>query len=336
MSQASCDGILAVLTKHYTRVGVTAVDNLSDLEALVQRRPDLVFLGIKFVPANHALGSADPDKIWVTNYLDEHNIAYTGSSQMAHELERNKALAKQRVLDAGLSTSNFYVARQNQPQSEDNMSLAFPLFIKPTSRGGGSGIDSDSVAHNFVQLCSKVRSIAANLQSDSLVEEYLPGREFSVAILKNEHSAEFSAMPIELIAPSDKHGVRILSKQVKSSDTERFVDVTDKIIKAKVTALAINVFHALGARDYGRIDIRMDKAGTPQFLEANLIPSLISGYGNFPKACVLNINLNYESMILSIVRLGLTRNLNVIENVPEPSNVNNTVLPSLIGALESL
>jgi D-alanine-D-alanine ligase len=306
MSRVSSDAILAVLSKQYAKVGVTTVNNLSDLEALVALQPDLVFLGMKFVPVDPSSGRQGP-KVWLADYLDEYDIAYTGSGQRAHELELDKHLAKQRALEAGLSTAPFCVVSQNQKLSRKDMRLTFPLFIKPTNRGGGLGVNSDSVANNFYELETKVQSIAANLGSDSLVEEYLPGREFSVAILKDEASEEFAVMPVELIAPPDERGLLLLSGKVKSSNSERVIAVTDEIIKSKVTALAIDAFEALGARDYGRIDIRLDKEGTPHFLEANLIPSLISGYGSFPKACALNINLDYEQMILSIVRLGLAR-----------------------------
>lgn len=114
----------------------------------------------------------------------------------------------------------------------------------------------------------------------------------------------------------------MLSQAVKSADREQAVAVLDKAIYSKVTALALAVFTALGARDYGRIDIRMDEHGTPHFLEANLIPSLISNYGSFPKACVINLGLDYESMILRIVRLGFGRQLPVIDKlllVPNPA-----------------
>lgn len=310
MSQKSRDSIFAVLNKYYKKVGVTIVNNLSDLKILVAKKPDLVFLGMKFIPSNPILGRGDPGKIWIADYLDQHNIAYTGSNQKAHELELNKPLAKQRALDAGLTTSAFYVAIQNQIQSRNEMPLTFPLFIKPTNRGGGLGVDSFSVASNFDQLESKVLSISLDHQSDSLVEEYLPGREFSVAILKDKVSSEFLLMPLELIAPADKNGQRILSEKVKEADSERFVEVTDKEIKSKVTSLAINVFKAIGARDYGRIDIRMDEFGTPQFLEANLLPSLLQSYGNFPKACLLNQKLDFEQMLLSIAELGMARHKN--------------------------
>jgi len=306
MSKQSREAILVVLAKHYTNVSITIVNNLAALEAVVARKPDLVFLGMKFIPMYPALNIQDDRKIWISQYLAAYDIASTGSNHNAHKLELNKDLAKQCALDAGLMTSPYYVARQNQPIPADDY-LTYPLFIKPTNRGGGTGIDSCSVANNAGELLAKVTSIATDFQADSLVEEYLPGREFSVAILKNELTNEYSTMPLELIAPLDMNGARLLSEEVKSADTEKFVEVTDLGIKQQISSLAINIFHAMGARDYGRIDIRLDKSGIPHFLEANLIPSLLQGYGNFPKACLMNTQLDYEPMILNIVRLGLAR-----------------------------
>jgi D-alanine-D-alanine ligase len=327
MGKTSRGGVFAVLAKRFTSVRITIVNDLSDLEALGARQPDLVFLGMEFLPLHPALGAADPAKIWLSDFLDEHDIAYTGSGQMAHELGRNKPLAKQRILSAGLRTSAFCVVRRDQPLEGSDVPSAFPLFVKPTNLGGGVGIDSDSVVHSFEQLRSKVHSITTKLQSDVLIEEYLPGREFSVAILKDDFSNEFLAMPIELVAPSAKNGIRLLSGRVKSSNAEQALEVTDMLVKSKVTKLALAAFDALSASDYGRIDIRLDAVGTPHFLEANLIPSLISGYGSFPKACALNIGLEYEPMIMKIVTLGLARKENDIEEVLEPIAMNGSAFP---------
>lgn len=328
ISKVSCDAIVAVLAKHFTKVGVTHVNTVADLQSLVATRPDLVFLGMEFIPANPILGLADPSRIWLSDVFDSHAISYTGSGQAAHELQRDKPLAKQKVLDANHLTAAFCVIKQGQSLHKKDVPLQFPLFVKPTNRGGGLGIDSDSVAHNFEQVRSKVHSIINKLQSDALIEEYLPGREFSVAILKDEYSAELLAMPIELIAPPDKNGSRLLSGRIKSLNAEQALGVTDPVLKAKVVALALAVFRALGARDYGRIDIRLDAAGMPHFLEANLIPSLIKGYGSFPKACVLNVGLEFEPMILQIVKLGLARKMGNAANAVEPTIAGAPVFPS--------
>lgn len=333
MSLVSRDAILTVLKKHYSDARITILNDVSDLEALVERSPDLVFLGMQFISLNPELGTQDPNLVWISDYLDENDIAYTGSGQSAHILELNKPLAKQRLQEVGLKTARFYVAVQNQFQNREDMKLSLPVFIKPTDRGGGLGIDEGSLANSFEDIQAKTQSITDTLQSDSLIEEYLPGREFSVAILKNTDSEEFSVMPIELAAPLGQEGSCLLSGDVKSSNTEVILEVTDPNLNSELTTLARGAFLALGARDYGRIDIRLDKHGTPHFLEANLLPSLISGYGSFPKACVLNIGLDYESMILRIVQLGLARTADNNENVFEYTN--SLTFPSLETALKS-
>ena len=83
--------------------------------------------------------------------------------------------------------------------------------------------------------------------------------------------------------------------------------VPGTLLNSKLATLALKSFVALGGRDYGRIDIRLDNNGQPNFLEANLIPSLIKDYGNFPKACKLHLNLSYQQMIMQIIGLGMQR-----------------------------
>ena len=322
MGQQSIGSAQAVLARHYAQARVTIVNDLSDLDALVARRPDVVFLGMKFLPSNPALGFHDPSKIWLSEYLDDAGIVCTGSDYRAHELELNKELAKQRVLQAGLKTARFYTARADEPLIQDDVRLTYPLFIKPSNRGGGLGIDANSLVHTFTQLRSKVRSIADRLGSDALIEEYLPGREFSVGILKDAEADEYCVMPLELVAPVNSSGARFLSGQIKSADTERHFAVTDTALRDSINTLAIDVFRALGARDYGRIDIRLDAGGIPHFLEANLLPSLLEGYGNFPKTCLLNAGLDYEPMILRIVELALSHNTvavdDMLDALPDP------------------
>jgi D-alanine-D-alanine ligase len=95
---------------------------------------------------------------------------------------------------------------------------------------------------------------------------------------------------------------------MKSSKEETAVaTVAEGIVKASVTRLAKDVFVAIGGRDYGRIDIRLDKNNVPHFLEVNLIPSIINGSGNFQKACLINIGLDYDGMLLQIVELAFAR-----------------------------
>lgn len=309
LSQASAESIQAALAKHYSYVHVSRINTLAELAELKRIQPDLVFLGMKFLPHTERLGKTDANKLWIADYLDEHGICYTGSNGDAAQFDQDKSLAKRRMQETGLDTADFIITNPRNLPSAAAISIAYPVFIKPPRMGGGQGVDEHSVAHTYAELRTKVASIAEQHGAESLVEEYLTGREFSVAVLAHEATGALQAMPIELVSPMNGRGDRMLSNAVKTGNLETASVIHDEALKASICRLAINAFRALGGRDYGRIDIRLNSHGKPQFLEANLIPSLIDGYGSFPKACQLNADLGYEDMLLEIVRLGFAHPL---------------------------
>jgi D-alanine-D-alanine ligase len=315
MGRKSADMIQNLLEQHYEHVGVSLVSDLSDLESLVAKQPDLVFLGVKRVPVSSQ--DAAGAKVWIAAYLDEQGVAYTGSDAAAIALDFSKPKAKRIITAAGLPTAAYFVARPGVYQAASALPLGFPLFVKPPNGGGGKGIGPDSVVRDFAAFESKVERIGQNYNTGSLVETYLPGREFSVALLQALDTAELIAMPIELITDQNEQGDRILGQGIKDADTERIIAVPDGAIRRAVVELATAVFTALGARDYGRIDIRLDERGIPHFLEANLIPGLaqhdFTSY--FTAACRLNRAMDYRTMILHVTALGFSRCLNTLDPV---------------------
>jgi D-alanine-D-alanine ligase len=296
--------IRSVLSKQYTKVGITIVNNMADLEALVAKKPDLVVLGMKLVLLDPSKSYDDSPKMWLSDYLKAHDIDFTGSDSAALALEFDKHKAKQRVIESGLQSSSFFISTSNNPIFDHG--LRFPLFVKPTNRGDSKGVDEKSVVYSDAELRSKIQSIHTDLKSDALIEEYLPGREFSVAVIKQPGSDELLAMPIEITAPIDRKGNSFLSEAVKEADSEKVLAVNDLALKQTINTLAVGVFRALGSRDYGRIDMRLDASGAPSFIEANLMPGL-SNHGYLSRCFYLNENIGYEDMIRSIVDLGLAR-----------------------------
>ena len=336
LSRASAVAIYRVLAKHYHTVHISHINSHAELAELKDLQPDLVFLGVKYVPEHAHLGKADPNKLWVAEYLDHQSIRYTGSPSQAARLDLDKSLAKRQIQKSGLNTSRFFITNPDSLPSSAQMPFAYPVFIKPPRMGGGAGVDKHSVVHTYTEFYTKVSSIAVNHGTDSLVEEYLTGREFSVAVLMSEKTGELQAMPIELIAQANERGDRMLSSVVKTSNAESVRSVDDGELRSAVCQLALDAFKALGGRDYGRIDIRLNHAGVPQFLEANLIPSIIDGYGSFPKACQINLGLDYESMVLQIVRLGFAHHLSnsaqrlvtTVRGTKQPAIAPNVSIPS--------
>lgn len=307
MSLKTCEMICSVLQNHYTKVGFTIIKKKSDLEELVQKKPDLIFSGIKYVGFEaEAITKDSPNKIWLSDYLDQAGINYTGSSRNALELEFDKSIAKKKIQQCGIFTAPFFVARPNQYQNRQELPLKFPLFVKPLYQGGGSGIGQDSVVTNFNDFQKKVQVIHNEYKQPSLAEKYLTGREFTVAIFDANYPREFTVMPIELIAQANGKGDRILGLEEKEADQEEVIAITDQRVRKSVISLAKQAFKALGARDFGRIDIRMDENNAPCFFEANLAPGL--GLGYFFRACKLNKKMTYEDMVLKIAEIGLRRN----------------------------
>jgi D-alanine-D-alanine ligase len=304
MSEDARLSIQETLKKRYSNVGISIVNNFEDLQALVAKKPELVILGMKLVLLDPSKSYDDSPKVWLSDYLYEHNIAFTGSDTAALTLEFDKQVAKQSVIDAGLKSSRYFVSTLAAPIYDHT--LSYPLFVKPTNRGDSKGVDGRSLVHSQQELEAKIRSIHIELSSDALIEEYLPGREFSVAVIKQRDSEALLALPIEITIPVNNQGDKFLSEEIKQADTEQVIAVTDSELEEKLNALAIGVFTALGSRDYGRIDMRIDALDEPSFIEANLMPGL-SDHGYLSRCFMLNGEVSYENMIEQITTLGIVR-----------------------------
>ena len=332
MGDASAHKIQAVLSKKYKQVNISVVNTAEDLEQLVQRQPDLVFLGLKRLPVSNIEKPGLAADIWLPEYLDRKGINYTGSAKSAIMLDFNKAEAKNAATTAGLSTAPAFTALPSQYREEGRLPLPLPLFVKPLDTGGGNGVGDDSVVRSFAEFEAKVATIFDTFGSSSLVEQYLTGREFSVTILEAADESEPAIMPIEIITEKNSRGDRVLGSRVKHEDNEQVVAVNDTAIAATVNALAINIYNTLGARDFARIDIRMDDRGVAYFLEANFMPAPGSRY--FTGACQINEGLNYQDVILAIADLGLGRVEPLV--VFEPSLAENTLLLALTPTFEGV
>ena len=289
--------ILKILSKRYTDVSITKIDNKKDLDRLLKRKPDLVFSGVKYFNFNDK-------KIWLNDCLEAYDIPYIASSRTALDNESDKNLAKKLVLKAKIKTADFFVTEPDQHQHESSIPISFPLFIKPVKGGDSRGIDSNSIVYNFSSFKKKVLEIKTKHNLSSLVETYLPGKEYSVGIFQDSINGTLRAMPIEIIIKKNINGHCILDFDVKKDDEEKVIAVTNKKILKKLSKLAKKAFKALGGKSLGRIDIKMNHQGVPHFMEANLMPGLRKGY--FYRSCLLNLDMNYDDMIFNIANTGLS------------------------------
>jgi len=289
--------IQRILSKRYRHVLIAEINSMDDLEQLVKRKPDLVFSGVKYFYFNNK-------KIWLNDYLEIFSIPYIASSKAALDNESDKNRAKNIVQQNKIRTADFFITNPGEHIKESSIPIKFPLFIKPITGGDSRGIDKNSLVFNFEEFTAKVLDIKLKLNTSSLVETYLAGKEYSVGIFEDSVDGSLRAMPIEIIVKKNIDGYCILDFDVKKNDEEEVVLVSDNEIFKKLSEIAKNSFIALGGKSLGRIDIKMDHLGEPHFVEANLMPGLRKGY--FYRSCVLNLDMSYDDMIFSIANTGLS------------------------------
>jgi len=289
--------ILKILSQRYSEVVITKIQHKKDLDRLLKRKPDLVFSGVKYFNFNN-------DKVWLNDCLEAYGIRYIASSRAALDNESDKNKAKKLIVKANIKTADFFVATPDEHEHSSSIPIPFPLFIKPVKGGDSRGIDSNSVAYNFASFKKKVLEIKTKHNLSSLVETYLPGKEYSVGIFQDSIKGTLRAMPVQIIVKKNINGHRILDFNVKKDDEEKVIAVTDTKIFKKISKLAKEAFKALGGKSLGRIDIKMNERGVPHFMEANLMPGLRKGY--FYRSCLLNLDMNYDDMILNIANTGLS------------------------------
>ena len=303
----ACNSVFDAIQRmgHSTRLSVC--ETKDDLAAVIKRKPELVILAVKYIPVKNE------NDIWLSEYFSRHGINFTGSTREVLEFDSNKVLAKTHLTNKGINTANYFIATPGQYKDESELPITFPLFLKPLDAANGNGIDDLSYVTNFSDYESKVASLYDTFNQPILVEEYLDGREFTVAVIKT-HNEKLIASAVEVIPPTSTHGLRILGAQTKKDDSEKLIKIVDDEVKNRVTTLAIDAFITLGVRDFGRIDIKTDNHGECYFMEANLVPGMTYGSSYFPEACDIAHEFAYDKVIELLLAGGLTR-VNVIPDM---------------------
>lgn len=241
----------------------------------------------------------------VAAVLEILRIPYTGSGNMTLSVCLDKAYTKNILAYNGLPTPKFFVAKDSEGIDHD---LEYPVIVKPVREDGSVGIKTDSVVANRGELKSKVGKILKTYRQPALVEEYVDGREFNVAILGNN---EPETLPIAEIVFKGLEGVeRIVSynakwlpesKQFKSTPGKCPANVGDELAEEMIR-ISERAYMLLGVRGYGRVDIRVGENG-PRIIEVNPNPDLSADAGFFRSAKASG--LSYAKLLEKIINLAL-------------------------------
>lgn len=216
--------------------------------------------------ADH-VGVAATGDCWVADILDRMQIPYIGSDSLTMKRMIDKAATHRILAAAGVPIPRHKLVEEHDPLPE----VAYPAFVKPSCESESTGISEESVVHSSGELEKRLRYVAATFCQPVLVEEYLPGREFTVAMIGNGTSRVF--MPVEnVIHPSSYLRYPLIKGNMKQEGLVRLQIPRRGLEEAKL--LASTAADAMGCLDHVRIDMREDGSGNLRVIEVNGIPGL--------------------------------------------------------------
>jgi len=211
--------------------------------------------------------------------LEAFDIPYTFSDVLVLSMTLHKGMAKRVIRDLGILTPDFAVI-----ETEDQIAgirLPFPVFAKPVAEGTGKGITAASKIETRSDLELVCRSLLTVFQQPVLVETFLPGREFTVGIIGTGTDAfATQVMEVVLKPQAEREVYSYFNKENFTSLVEYRLVADSEAGQAGETALA--AWRGLGCRDAGRIDLRSDATGRPNFMEVNPLAGLHPRHSDLP------------------------------------------------------
>jgi D-alanine-D-alanine ligase len=287
---------------------VILIDAGDDAYTLLQKtRPEIVF--------NIAEGTSGCCREgYIPSILEHLNLPYTASDPLTLNICLDKSRTKEILSYHGLPTSRFRVI------SDSNFSfnsLHYPLMVKPLYEGSSIGIRNDSLVRTPQEMRERVLWLLNEFDEPALVEEFLPGREFTAAIMGNGKEAR--VLPIvEILFDSLPRGVNpIYSYEAKwiwdqSSNPLKIFECPARLsagLRSEIEEACLRAYDILRCRDWCRIDVRLDSAGHPHILELNPLPGILPNPDDnscFPKAARA-AGMSYSQLINAVLDIACKR-----------------------------
>jgi D-alanine-D-alanine ligase len=232
--------------------------------------------------------------------LDQYKIPYVFSGPVTMGLSLNKHLTKLIVKAAGVPVSPGVLITDIQDINKCN--LEYPLFAKPVSEGTGKGITEKSLVHSIHELRDIVDWILTRFNQPALVEEYLPGREFTVGIVGSGDNAEAIGGMEVICSDNLPYSVEVKENYQQYCQYRPL----DKDIEGECKKVALDSWRAIGAVDGGRVDLKADKNGRICFIEANPLAGLNPVHSDLPILARM-YGIEYQDLMERIMKSAVKR-----------------------------
>jgi D-alanine-D-alanine ligase len=279
-------------------------------ERLRQVRPDIVF--------NIAEGFRGVNReAHVPAICEFFGIPYSGSDPFTLTLCLDKAKTKETLAFNGIPTPRFAVVEDIGELETRTDDLALPLFVKPLHEGSSKGITDRNLCWDRDHLTRQTQFLLENYQQPVLVEEYLPGKEFTCAVLGNGNRAtvlpivgmNFESLPKGALPIYSFDAKFVWDRPENPLEIFQCPARITKELQASIERVTLDAFRVLGCRDWARIDVRLDAAGNPNVLEVNPLPGILPDPADnscLPKAARA-AGIGYDELIQSCLKYAAAR-----------------------------
>lgn len=288
-------------------VTLVEADHLA-YQKLLELKPDIVF--------NIAEGyNGVSREAQIPAILDMLQIPYTGSDPLTLAICLDKARTKEILSYHKVPNAKFLIADSLNQTS--NLDLKFPLIVKPISEGSSKGIFSSSFVKDAKELTSEVERILNEYNQPALIEEFLPGKEFTVAVIGNGNEAQvlpiveinYKDFPDDFIPIYSYEAKWILDTKENPLDVFSCPAKIDSALEEKIKETVLRAYNVLRCKDWSRIDVRLDADNMPNIIEVNPLPGILPNPEEnscFPKAARAT-GLNYNDMINTVLLAAAKR-----------------------------
>lgn len=262
---------------------------------------------------------------WAPVLLEMAGIPMLGSDALTLSTSLDKAWTQRLVASVGVKVPNHVLLHSaDDARSLDLTSagLAFPLFVKPRWEGSAKGIRESSKVNDREALAREVARVCEDYQQPALVESFVPGAEFTVAVVGNdppralpvlqralERESGIGLHAVEPEATRDEGARETGAAEARASNGIEPVPylpgTLTEALERELYQMALRVFRALECLDFARLDFRLDAAGQPVFLEINPLPTFAAD-GTFAILAELE-GRSAEAFLGEILAEGLRR-----------------------------
>ncbi|MBI5464938.1 MAG: ATP-grasp domain-containing protein [Ignavibacteriales bacterium] len=302
--------ILAVQAALATRHRVTMVEADEDAcQTLLHIQPDIVF--------NIAEGLRGPSReAQMPAMFEMLDIPYTGSDPLTLGICLDKSRAKEILSHHCVPTAPFAIVRSELDIK--TIAFGFPAIVKPLHEGSSKGVLDSSVVRSNDELIVEVRRVLEVYHQPALIEKFLPGREFTVALLGN--GAGVRVLPIievrfDLLPrganPIYSYEAKWVWDTLEHPMGEMYTCPAkiDEKLRSQIEKTCRKAFSVLNCRDWCRIDLRLDEEGVPNIIELNPLPGILpnpNDHSAFPMAARA-AGLDYTAMLNEVLNAAIER-----------------------------